>query len=347
MSNINPIAIDIELQTLPLPQQGFGMPLILGGAATGVAYQEVTQESDLVGILPADAEYKMAAKWFSQSPRPEKIAVYRRDTDLEVSITAGLDALKLANKNSWYALFIPSRIKTDLHEAGDWCGANGKLFIGGTTDKTALTGRNQIREAYLISNDAANFPEVAWSGSVMTYTPGSATWSFKKSNGVVESGFNTTDTNAILNPSTGDAPGNVFANMAGVVVSAYGKTTGLEFIETIVSRDYVQARMLEALSRLLIVNKKIPYTLAGFALVESEIRSVLRDAGLKGIIAEVSSDDDKTRSDLNDYQYQVVIPQSLDEIPTNDRANFKLPISFKFRIAGAVHYMDISGTITV
>lgn len=340
MSELNPISISIVLQTLPLTQKGFGLALVLGTGASEKAYVEIVEGAELVdaGYTTEDAEYKMAQAFFSQNPRPEKLAVYRRiNTD---SITEALTALILEH-NNWYALLITERTKAALNEAGTWVGSNEKIFIGCTDDETALSGRNQIREAYLLHSDPTTYPDAAWLGSCITYTPGSITWAYKKANGVTDSGFNTTDTNAII------TNGNVFGTLAGVVVSYPGITTGQEFIDIITARDYVVARLHEELSRILIITPKIPYTLQGFALVESAVRSVLKDAGTKGIIATVDSDEDKTRSDEMVYQYKIYTPRSLDEIPANDRANRKMPMNFSFRIAGALHKIDVTGVVTI
>lgn len=339
MSQINPITIDIVLQTIPLPQKGFGMPLVIGSGGE-IAYQEVTKVEDLTGYTSADPEYKAVSNFFSQSPRPEKIAVYRKDTG--VSYTDALTAISLVN-NGWYAVLTTSRTKADLLEIANWVETQDKIFIGTTNDKTITSGRNLNREIYVLHSDASTtYHDAIIAGSCLTFTPGKATWAFKRGSGSTNSGFNSTDTNAIVT-----ANGNVYAEIGGLIVTFPGKVTSGEFIDVIISRDYIKARLTEELHRLLIISPKIPYTLDGFAQVESALRSVFKQAGVGGIIATVNSEDDATRSDLGDYQYQITIPESLSDIPANSRASRILPISFTFRLAGAVHLVDISGTITI
>ena len=343
MSTIRNITINILLQTLPIPQKGFGMPLILGSGAAAIAYQEFTSETDMLtaGYANTDPEYLMAQKMFSQEIRPEKVAVYRRDTAAE-TITQALDNLVLAGKNDWYALLIVERATASIHEAADWVASKEKLFIGGTTLITDLSGRSGIREAYMVHKSAdTDYPDAAWAGRCLPTTPGSITWAFKKLNGQVESGFNTTETDAILTAS-----GNYLGAYGGAVASYNGKTSGGEWIDVIRSRDYIKARMQEALTRLLLLHDKIPYTVQGFGLVASEIRGVLTDAGNKGIIATVDTEEDTARSDNGKYQYIVTVPASLDEIPANDRANRKFAVTFTFRLGGAIHEIDITGSIT-
>lgn len=342
MSSINPITINITLQTLPIPQQGFGMPLIIGSDTAEIAYQEVTNAAELTTYTSSDDEYMMCAAFFAQNPRPEICAVYRKAT-----ITTYGDALNnlILTENEWYCLLSTSKAKADLNTLGTWAGSNGKIYIGACSDATALDTRNQIREAYLIHinpDETSGWPDAAWAGACLTATPGSVTWAYKRPNGVTESGLNTTDTNAVIT-----ANGNVLAKMAGQVATYPGKTTGGEFIDVIVARDYIEARLSEELNRTLLVNGKIPYTIDGFKQIQSVVQGVLKNAGLLGIVATVDSEDDKTRSDLGDYQYQIVIPTSLSDVPANDRANRKMPLTFRFRIAGAIHLIDITGYITV
>jgi hypothetical protein len=74
---------------------------------------------------------------------------------------------------------------------------------------------------------------------------------------------------------------------------------------------------------------------------------VFRQAGKDGIIAKAVSEDDKAYSDEGEYMYTVTVPQR-SEVPENDRAARTWSgIEFDFTIAGAVHAVGISGTITV
>ncbi|WP_223643948.1 DUF3383 family protein [Corallococcus sp. EGB] len=62
-------------------QQGFGVPLILGSSQRfpeRVRYYSTTRAMAQDGFLPTDAEYRIAARVFSQSPRPPRVAVGRR-----------------------------------------------------------------------------------------------------------------------------------------------------------------------------------------------------------------------------------------------------------------------------
>jgi hypothetical protein len=141
---------------------------------------------------------------------------------------------------------------------------------------------------------------------------------------------------------------NVLREMGGVVVTWEGKTASGQYIDNIQGRDFLKARITEALQSLKINNRKIPMDGRGIALTEAAIREVFRDAGRNGVIASVIDEADRAKSDLGDFQYKLVMPSSVSEISTNDRANRKLlPIKFNAVVGGGINKFDIAGVMEV
>lgn len=270
------------------------------------------------------------------------------DLGLDEGISYGDDGISeslatlVGTRNDWYGLLITERGESSLHAAGDWSMGNEKLFVGCCASPDALSGRNNIREAYLIHDGADDFPEAAWAGICFPQAIGSITWKWKNPTGVVASAFTLTQLNTIR-----DGNGQTFSERSGIVYADEGITTGGEFIDVIMSRDYIKARLGEALFALNIRSDKIPFDNTGAAMMESAIRDVLRQAGKQGIIATAVSEADKALSDEGEYMYTVTIPER-SEVPANDRAARKWTgIEFTFVLAGAVHATEISGTITI
>lgn len=345
MAFINDLGIQITLATKPLTIKGFSKILILGKRTSPNSFiGHYGEYSDVAGIVSAgftssDPEYKMAALIFAQSPCPDEIAIHIHDAATDID--DALDTLILTH-NDWYGLLITSRNADDLHTAGTWALGHEKLFIGCSDSPAALSDRNNIREAYLIHDKATDYPEAAWAGLCFPQPIGSITWKWKSPTGVVASSFTLTQLNAIR-----EGKGQTFSERNGIVYSDEGITTGGEYIDVIMSRDYIKTRIEEALFALQTRVGKIPFDDSGAAMIESCLRDVLRQAGKQGIIAKAISESDKKLSDEGEYMYQVYVPPR-SEVPVNDRAERKWSgITFSFMLAGAVHKTQISGIITI
>ena len=79
---------------------------------------------------------------------------------------------------------------------------------------------------------------------------------------------------------------------------------------------------------------KIPFTDPGIAIIEAEVRGVM-DLGIsKGIFAA-------------DPAPTVSVPLAVD-VDTNDKANRLLPdVNFTAVLAGAIHFVEVNGTVTL
>jgi hypothetical protein len=349
MASINDIVINISLLTKPITQKGFGLPLVVGNRAdTDPLYKNYAEYSDLDsmvsdGFTSSDDEYKMVSAMFAQSPRPDVVAVYIRDS--VDTLSDSLDELA-GTYNDWYILLVTERDNTSLNSAGDWIAAREKLFFGCSSSVMALSGRNNTREAYVIHDQPDTFPDAAWVGFCLPRAIGSITWKWKAPTGVVAADFTLTELNNIRKQE-GYGYGQTFTERSGIVYSNEGITTGGQYIDVIMSRDYIRARLEESLFALQVRSDKISFDNTGFAQMESEIRAVLKTAGTNGIIARATTEEDLLKSDEGEYMYKVSVP-SRSDVPINDRAERKLSgIEFSFTIAGAIHSVDVNGVIEV
>jgi predicted exporter len=86
---------------------------------------------------------------------------------------------------------------------------------------------------------------------------------------------------------------------------------------------------------------KIPYTNAGIAIIEAEVRAQLQEAVTAGVIdgeqAIIVTVPKISQISVNDRANRI-----------NDRANRILPaITFEAKLAGAIHKATVRGTVTV
>lgn len=343
MNAINDLTINISLQTKAATVQNFGTALVFGKRSSGPLIDHFGEYSELAQLVDAgftaeDPEFKVLAHFFSQSPRLKSVGVIVRDS--ADSLATYLPSI-LSTKEH-YAILTTDRETADLHSFGDAVLTHERLFIGGADSISVLTERNNIREAYLIHNEAAKYPEAAWAGLCLPFDIGQITWKWKCPSGVSASNFSLAELQAIR-----EAKGQTFSKRNGYIYSDEGITTGGEFIDVIMSRDYVKARLGEDLFLMQMKNGKIPFDDSGAAIIESIIRARFKQCGQQGIIARAVSEEDFKKSDEGEYMYSVNVP-SRSEVPENDRAarNWK-GIEFAFTIAGAVHAIEITGTIGV
>jgi hypothetical protein len=109
---------------------------------------------------------------------------------------------------------------------------------------------------------------------------------------------------------------------------------GGEWIDVMIFVDWLEQRMKERLWSRLANSKKIPYTAAGAAIIEAEIRAQLNDGIRVGGLA-------------NSPAPTVFVPDVLT-LSTNTRAlRIFEGITFEARLAGAIHFITVQGTVTV
>ena len=200
-----------------------------------------------------------------------------------------------------------------------------------TTDLGAeLEALGYDRTALMYSGTADSvYPEAAWAGLLLPENPGSITWFAKTLTGVAADSLTATQKAKALGNNV-----NTYTSVGGVSIMQNGTMASGRFIDIRRGVDWVKSR-IETLVYSRIVNaKKIPYTNAGVAIIENEIRFALNEAVNNDVLAA-------------DPAPTVTAPNVLD-VASADRANRLLPnVSFTGRLAGAIHEVDINGTVSV
>ncbi|UMQ59864.1 DUF3383 family protein [Leptospira interrogans] len=309
-------------------------------------YLEIQDADELldpaIGYSQTSSEYKMAQAIFSGSPRAEKIAVVKLDSF--ITLPQELADLRNDGFDSWYCLLTTTRVLSEIKIASTYLNSLEKYYICGTADQSIVNELiNHERTLPMISNHSEEFPDAAWFGRCGSAAIGSIQWDSKQLNGQRNSDVTMSEQSQILAKN-----GNLIREMGGVNVTWEGKTLSGQYIDNIHGRDYLKARLQEAYHSLKINNDKIPMTISGLRMVEAALREVFRDCGRREIIAKVEDADGRSRSDLGDFQYKLSMPETISDIPTNDRANRKVPqIKFSATIGGGINKIEISGTMGV
>lgn len=248
-----------------------------------------------------------------------------------------LDAV-IDTNNEWYALTAEVHTKNEQLELAEAIQARHKIYVTSTADVNAIASTttdviaaaeaaNYTRTsiAYLPTADT-EFPEDAWVGALLPQVPGSASWNFKQASSVTASNLSDTARANLRSKN-----GNMFTKVAGVNIFQDGVMSDGRPMSEIQISDWIYARMQEQIYFRLINLRKLPFTRAGFAVIEGEMRSVLQQAQANGAIDTFS----------------VTSPDPL-AIPLNQRAQgIAGTFQFEARLAGEVKTIIIRGTLTV
>lgn len=243
--------------------------------------------------------------------------------------------------DTWYALAIESHLEADVLAVAGAIEAKKKIFgtsssaqdvqTTATTDVfSQLKALSYQRTFGLFSLTAdTEFPECAWIGYQLQEQPGSNTWAYKELAGVTVSKLSDTVSKNIL-----DKNGNTYEAVGGLNSTVGGKMFGGEWIDVMVFVDWLEQRMKERLWFRMRNSKKIPYTAAGAAIIEAEVRAQLNDGIRAGGLADSPAP-------------IVNVPDVLSVAPNLRAQRIFEGITFEARLAGAIHFVKIRGTVTV
>ena len=331
------VLVKIDL-TNPIGNLGFGVPLILQeNAEQAVPYTEVTNVSAVenAGFATSTAVYKAAQLLFSQVNAPKTVAVC---AVADTALTALADT-KLISKG-WRQLIVVnggdgsastvSAISTAVEAL------EGKMYYAGldTDDATEVevTGLRRTVLFYCNATEDVPVPVAALVGETAGRSAGSFTYKNLILSGIAAQDLTDVEIEAI------HAKGGItFVTKAGDNVTSEGKTAGGEFIDVVDSEDYIIQQLAYKTQKILNNAAKVPYDNNGIAMLESAAVDVLHAAYNGGMIA---TQEDGTP----DYSVSYALREDTTEA---DRATRQyLGGTFRFALAGAIHRVEVHGTIT-
>lgn len=251
-----------------------------------------------------------------------------------------ITAVEAAN-SEWIGLTISSHTKADVLAVAEAIEAREKIF--GTSSSAAdiktNTAGNLAAELKALgyqktfvmwkSDADANYPECALMAYQLQPLPGSNTWVYKTLTGTVTDKLTGTET-------TNLKANNVitYENIGGVAATTGGKMAGGEFIDVMVGVLWLTARLRERIWFRMVNTQKIPYTNAGIAIIEAEVRAQLSEGIRNNFLADSPAP-------------VISVPDALSVDP-NLRATRTLEdLSFEARLAGAIHFVSIRGSVFV
>jgi len=200
-----------------------------------------------------------------------------------------------------------------------------------------IYGRENPEQAEDDIPEANRYMNVAWVAKWLNYESGSETAAFKTLASVYPSELTVTEMTALA-----EANLNYFITVGNKNISMNGKVAAGEWADVIRFRDWQKNDMQVAVVNLFLTRPKVPFTDAGISLVQNQMMASLKRGQNVGGIAE-----DEFDADGNPIPGFVTSVPLASSIAPADRAGRKLHnCKFKARLAGAIHFAEITGSLT-
>lgn len=330
------VKVQIDL-TKPIGTVGFGVPLILlENAGASVDYIEVSSIAEIVsaGFDQSTIVYKAAALLFMQDNAPKQIAICATAN----AATEALADEKLTGQG-WRQLIVVNEDGSTASSISAISAVvetlDGKLYFAGLdVDDSASITTTGLRRTILFFCDATEaqpVPVAALVGEIAGRAAGSFTYKCLKLKGIEPQKLTEAQIQAIHTKG-----GITFVKKAARNVTSEGKLAGGEYIDVIDCEDYIIQQLAYQTQMLLNDADKVPYDNNGIAMLESVAINVLQSAYNNGMIADKADG-------TPDYSISYALREDTTEA---DRANRRyLGGTFSFALAGAVHEVEITGTI--
>jgi len=260
---------------------------------------------------------------------------------VSTGVVGDITAVRAAN-DDWYALILTDLGLDVISAAAAHIETLTKIMVVASADDACYNGSSTTDILYVAEagtyarssvtyhpKAAYQFPHAGWVGKCLPKDPGKITWNFKALAGITVTYLTPTEIAAIEAKK-----GNHYTRVAGVSITQQGVMSSGTFIDLTHSMDFMKARLQEYIYAKLVNTDKIPYTDAGVAVIEAEIRAVLKLCITQGILAASPAP-------------TVTIPKVVDQATTNRALRYMPDITFTATTAGAIHSLAITGTLSV
>lgn len=367
--------VDIDIKSPIIDDTSFGNLLIVGPAPATPptvappdfgTYRSLDEVIDAGWSLTADPVAKAAQAAFAQTPRPNTIYIAPMKTTDTTTVGEGNEATtyidpliaigRAIDSPKWYVLCTAGVDEARYESIARFIENYDKMFV--YTDTAFLrTNAHAVGDVYnrtvgvfgmengsqttsqLISaeHDANLYINCAFTARWLNYEPGSETTAFKTLTSIYPAELTSTQLSAL-------ADGNLcyFITVGNKNVTMSGKTRSGEWADVIRFRDWLKNDMQVRVVNLFITNTKIPYTDEGISLIHNAMIASLKRGQVMGGICRDEFDEDGNRI----FGFVTSVPLA-SSLTASERASRRLTgCKFKARIAGAIHFAEIKGSLT-
>lgn len=234
---------------------------------------------------------------------------------------------------------------TILISSGTAGGGSGDLLavitaLGATytaTVDTAIPGSEDIATyikansyertaTYFSTNALTNYIDAAPMGERFPKDPGIGTWKFKTLAGVTADDLTTSERSTALSKNA-----NIYIQRANISMVEEGTVGVGEYIDVIRGIDWLESSIQENIFAQLVQTEKVPYTNEGIAVIEGLLQQALDVAVQRGVL----------------LSYTTSVPLVEDISSANKIARILPDVKFSGVLAGAIHFVQVSGVVSV
>jgi hypothetical protein len=298
LSNI--VNVTVQVSPLSAVNSGFNLGLIVGTSAVisdAIRVKEYSGTDDMLsdGWVGTEHEYLAAQIYFSQIPRPNKVAIGRWDNTGTETAVAAITACRAANTD-WYAVYLCDAVKADVLAVAAYIESVTPLAVffydtkdadveAGTSGNVMDTLKTSKRHRTFGQYSTSSYAAVAAMGYAMGANTGIAnsayTLAYKSEVGITPEALTTQQFNTILGYN-----GNVYTNYGATYDLLVQGTMadGVHFDEVLnldVLTNDIQTSVMNALTKA----PKIPQTEEGISLLVTAITDPCEAARTRGVIA--------------------------------------------------------------
>lgn len=330
---VKDVKVTIDL-VKPIGNLGFGFPLILApNSASAVEYTVCTSIEDVkkAGFDEKTDVYKAAYLMFLQDNCPTKIAVC-------ATTEGAVAALPALISKEWRQLIVVNAADDEwATEIPAYIETTGKLYFAtqATLPETAKYKEydKTVAFVYRAEDDYSKVAAAALVGATAGYEAGAITYKNIVIRGLKAEAMSATELETL---HTNGAI--TVVEKAGDIVTSEGIVGSGEYIDIIDSKDWVVQNIEYQTQKTLNKMQKVPYDNNGIAILESVALNVLKTAYNNGMIA--TTDDGNPAYAVN---YALKENSTDADIAARKYVNGQ----FSFVLAGAIHYVEINGEISV
>jgi hypothetical protein len=209
---------------------------------------------------------------------------------------------------------------------------------------STLKSRSYARSSVWYHATATERLAAAIMGQVLPKIAGSTTWKFRQLAGVTTQSLSATQRANLLSKNA-----NSYESNAGRGMTFEGKVAEGEYIDVIHGIDRLHSRIQENVVLALVKNDKIDFTQQGIQTIASGVYSALEEAASPAVRLIASSRVNAAGDTVSPAF--TVTPPAIEDIAASDRAARTIPASdpivFEATLAGAIHIVNITGSVSV